>query len=228
MAPGKKVGLFISCLVLLLIGTFLLPVSDWIVTVLHWTGTHPKTSWLLFILTYVLATVMLLPGSILTLGAGFLFNLPAGIILVSISSTTGACLAFLIGRFLARDWITGKISGMQRFKALDRAVSGQGFLIVFLTRLSPIFPFNLLNYGLGLTGVKFSHYLLASWIGMLPGTIMYVYIGSAAQSLTALAGGHIQAGDGSRIVLFTGLIATVILTLLITRIATRSLRGRLD
>jgi len=228
MTPGRKVGIFLICIVILAACVFLLPVTDWVESGLHWIESHPTTSWLVFILLYILATILLIPGSILTLSAGFLFKLTTGVVLVSLSSVMGACLAFLIGRFLARDWITGKIAGIPRFNALDQAIRKQGFLIVFLTRLSPLFPFNLLNYGLGLTGVRFSHYLFASWIGMLPGTVMYVYIGSAAKSLAALLSGDIQNGTAAQILFIIGLLATLVLTVIITRLATKSLRVHLD
>ena len=134
----------------------------------------------LFVLLYVAATVLFLPGSILTLGAGVVFGLARGAVIVSISATLGATAAFLVGRYLARDWVAGKIEGHPKFKAIDEAVAREGWKIVGLTRLSPVFPFNLLNYAFGLTRVSLSHYVIASWIGMMPGTVMYVYLGSVA------------------------------------------------
>ena len=113
----------------------------------------------LFVLLYVAATVLFLPGSILTLGAGVVFGLARGAVIVSISATLGATAAFLVGRYVARDWVAGKIEGNPKFKAkaIDEAVAREGWKIVGLTRLSPVFPFNLLNYAFGLTRVSFSH-----------------------------------------------------------------------
>ena len=131
-----------------------------------------------FVFLYILATVLFLPGSIVTLGAGVLFGVVAGSVYVSIASTVGATAAFLIGRYLARDWVVRKIKGNQTFQAIDDAVAEGGWRIVGLTRLSPIFPFNMLNYAFGLTQVSLRDYFFASWIGMMPGTVMYVYLGS--------------------------------------------------
>jgi len=128
----------------------------------------------IFVLLYVAATVLLLPGSVLTLGAGAVFGLVKGAMLVSVAATLGATAAFLVGRYLTRDWVAGKVERYPRFAAIDRAVAREGWTIVGLTRLSPVFPFNLLNYAFGLTRVSLRDYFFASWIGMMPGTVMYV------------------------------------------------------
>ena len=176
-----------------------------------------------FLLVYVAATVLLLPGSILTLGAGFVFGLGWGTVLVSASSTLGATASFLIGRHLAREWVAGKMRAYPRFAAVDDAVAGEGWKIVGLTRLSPAFPFNLLNYAFGITQVKVRHYVLASWLGMLPGTILYVYIGSLAGDLAALgAEGRTRTTEEWAFYL-VGLLATVIVTFYVTRLARRVL-----
>ncbi len=143
----------------------------------------------IYIGLYVVATVCFLPGSILTLGAGAVFGVVKGSIIVSIASTTGATAAFLVGRYLARDWVAKKIGGNEKFSAVDQAVAREGWKIVGLTRLSPIFPFNLLNYAFGLTKVSLRNYLVASWIGMMPGTVMYVYLGSLAGDLATIGSG---------------------------------------
>jgi uncharacterized membrane protein YdjX (TVP38/TMEM64 family) len=176
----------------------------------------------------VLATVLVLPGSLLTLAAGFLFGLGYGLVIVSFASTTGATCAFLVGRFLARDWVAAKLQGLPRFSALDKAVGEQGAMVVLLTRLSPIFPFSLLNYGLGLTQVKLRHYVLASWLGMIPGTLLYVYLGSIASNLTSIFAGDLADLPASNWLFYLGLGATAVLTVAITRIATRALNSKLE
>jgi len=182
-----------------------------------------------FMLIYIVATIAFLPGSIPTLGAGVLFGIIQGSIYVFIGATIGATLAFLIGRYLARDWISKKIAGNKKFSAIDRAVGKEGFKIVLLTRLSPIFPFNLLNYGMGITGVSLKDYVLAS-VGMIPGTIMYVYIGSLAGSLATI-GGETQT-DANPIaqwaIRIIGFIATVAVTLYVTKIARKALDESID
>ncbi|MFT5413196.1 MAG: putative membrane protein YdjX (TVP38/TMEM64 family) [Verrucomicrobiales bacterium] len=127
-----------------------------------------------FIAIYALSVVFFIPGSILTAAAGTLFGVVSGSVYVSIASTLGASVAFLVGRYVARSKIEKRIEGNERFAAIDGVVAKEGWKIVGLTRLSPAFPFTLLNYAYGVTRVKFSHYLLASWIGMMPGTVFYV------------------------------------------------------
>ena len=177
-----------------------------------------------FMVIYVVATVAFLPGSILTLGAGVVFGVIQGSIYVFIGATIGATLAFLVGRYLARGWVAGKIADNNKFRAIDEAVGREGLKIVLLTRLSPVFPFNLLNYAFGVTGVSLKDYVVGS-VGMIPGTIMYVYIGSLAGNLAMIGSGE-QPTDpvvqwAIRII---GFIATVAVTLYVTRIARQALQ----
>ncbi|MFN9672787.1 MAG: TVP38/TMEM64 family protein, partial [Microcystis sp.] len=152
---------------------------------LTWVDSLGSVGAIAFIIIYILATVAFFPGSILTLGAGVVFGLVLGSFYVFIGATIGATVAFLVGRYLARGWVAEKIQGNSKFQAIDEAVGREGLKIVLLTRLSPIFPFNLLNYAYGVTGVSLKDYLLGS-AGMIPGTIMYVYIGSLAGSLATI------------------------------------------
>lgn len=175
-------------------------------------------------LLYILGCVLFVPGWILSVGAGYLYHLVLGTILISIASTLGATAAFLMGRTLLRDWVKRKVDASPRFQSLDKAVGTQGFKIVLLTRLSPALPFNLLNYAYGITDVRLRDYVLASWIGMLPGTVMYVYFGTALGSLAELAGGEFGTTWGKRVLLIIGLVATIVVTVLITRIARNALR----
>jgi uncharacterized membrane protein YdjX (TVP38/TMEM64 family) len=177
-----------------------------------------------FILGYAVAAVAFIPGSLLTLAAGAIFGLAKGTVYTLIGATLGASAAFLVARYGARRAIERRIAGNARFAAIDRAVGREGFKIVALLRLSPIFPFNLLNYSLGLTRVSFLQYLAAS-IAMLPGTLLYVYYGKAAGSLAALAGGaKTEKGTGSWVVLGIGLAATILVTTFVTRLAGKALR----
>lgn len=194
---------------------------------LQWVDDLGAIAPIAFMLIYVVATVAFLPGSVLTLGAGVLFGIVKGSIFVFFGATIGATLAFLVGRYLARGWISKKIAGNEKFSAIDRAVGKEGFKIVLLTRLSPIFPFNLLNYGMGVTGVSLKDYVLAS-VGMIPGTIMYVYIGSLAGSLATI-GGETQANPIAQwAIRIIGFIATVAVTLYVTKIARQALDESID
>jgi uncharacterized membrane protein YdjX (TVP38/TMEM64 family) len=174
------------------------------------------------------AAVAFVPGSLLTLAAGAVFGLVKGVLYVFIAAVLGSAAAFLVSRHLARTLIEQRLAGNARFAAIDRAVSAQGRKIVFLLRLSPVFPFNLLNYALGLTNVHFIDYLIAS-VGMLPGTLLYVYYGKLAGDVAALAGGAAVRKDTTYYaVLVLGLAATVLVTALVTRIARRALQSVTD
>jgi uncharacterized membrane protein YdjX (TVP38/TMEM64 family) len=182
---------------------------------------------IVFILGYAVATVAFIPGSLLTLASGAIFGLVKGTLYTFCGATLGASASFLVARYLARRAIERKIAGNARFAAIDKAVGQEGFKIVALLRLSPIFPFNLLNYGLGLTRVRFLHYLLAS-IAMLPGTLLYVYYGHAAGSLAEVAGGvKTEKGTAYWVTLGIGLLATVVVTTFITRLAGKALRQQI-
>ena len=197
-------------------------------TALAWISGLGSIAPLIFIILYILACVLLLPGSILTLGAGVVFGVVKGSIAVSIGSTFGATAAFLVGRYLARNWVSGKVAGNDKFKAVDEAVAQEGWKIVLLTRLSPVFPFNLLNYAFGLTKVRLKQYFLASWIGMIPGTIMYVYIGSLAGDLASLGTSSRNRTTGEWILYGVGLLATLVVTVFVTRLAKKALAARIQ
>jgi uncharacterized membrane protein YdjX (TVP38/TMEM64 family) len=191
---------------------------------IHWVAGLGAWGPVVFIVLYVLATVCLAPASALTLGAGLVFGVVWGTVYVSVGSTLGAAAAFLIARYLLQQRLERRLSAHPRFAAIASAVSESGWKIVFLTRLSPFLPFNLLNYGYGLTRVSFRGYLLASWIGMLPGTLMYVYLGSLAQE--ALQAKSVGAAQWA--LYMGGLIATILATAMISFAAKRALEKHLQ
>jgi len=193
---------------------------------LDWIAAQGIVGILVFVGTYIAATVLFVPGSILTLGGGFVFGVLGGTVAVSVASTVGATCAFLVGRYIARSWVASRTAGNPRFQAIDEAVAREGWKIVLLTRLSPVFPFNLLNYAYGLTGVGLGGYLLASWIGMLPGTVMYVYFGSVAASIATLGSGG-ASGPVQWILYGLGFLATLGVTVFVTRLARRALQDAL-
>ena len=150
-----------------------------------WIETQGWRAPFIFILAYIVITVAFLPASVVTLGAGAAFGWQAGAVYVFIGAMLGATAAFLIGRFVARDWIAKKVEDKPFFKALDNAIAEEGLKLIFLIRLSPAFPFNLLNYALGLTKVSLKDYVLGT-TGIIPGTIMYVYLGFLAREAAML------------------------------------------
>lgn len=186
-------------------------------------GLDPLWAPVAFIVLYIVATVLFIPGSLTTLAAGFLFGVVWGSAYVSIASTVGASSAFLIGRYLARDRVDKKISSNPKFTSIDEAIGREGAKIVFLLRLSPFFPFSLLNYALGLTKVPFGRYVIASWIGMFPGTILYVYIGSLFKSVADITAGDRAKTPTEWAFYSLGLIATLVVSIYVSKIAKKAM-----
>ena len=185
------------------------------------TGLGPAGI-LVYVVAYVLLTVLFVPAWPLTVGAGAAYGVVLGTAIVSVSSVTGAALAFLVARYLLRSRVERWVEGNVSFAAIDRAVGREGWKIVGLTRLSPVFPFNLQNYAYGLTAVGFWAYVFASWIAMLPGTLLYVYLGAASVDVAEAATG--AANWGKTALQVVGLLATLAVTVLITRIARKALK----
>jgi pyruvate/2-oxoglutarate dehydrogenase complex dihydrolipoamide dehydrogenase (E3) component/uncharacterized membrane protein YdjX (TVP38/TMEM64 family) len=220
---GGRLVLLGLLLVALLVALKLLPVNDWLLRFVAWIRDAGTTGMAVFVVAYIVACILLLPGLILTLGAGFAYGVAVGVPLVWVAANLGAAVAFLLGRTLARERIAARVAGNARFAAIDRAVGREGLKIVLLTRLSPAFPFNLLNYAYGLTQVTFRDYMIGSLVGMIPGTAMYVYLGSLITSVSQLASGAPSGGAAKQALTFLGFAATVAVTVVITRLARRAL-----
>lgn len=212
----------------LILGGKYLHLQQKIADVLTWIEGLGTPGMALYVLLYIIACVFFIPGSLLTLGAGAIYGVVTGSIMVSISSVLGATAAFLVGRYFARDWISKKIEDNKRFTTIDNAVAAEGWRIVGLTRLSPVFSFNLLNYAYGLTRVSLREYVLASWIGMLPGTVMYVYIGSLAGDLASIGTESAEAPSVIQwMINIVAFAATILVTIYVTKIAKKALSVRL-
>lgn len=175
----------------------------------------------LFVLLYIVSCVAMIPGSVLTLGGGAIFGLVEGSIYVSIGATFGATAAFLTGRHFARDWVTAKIGAHPTFAALDQAVATEGWKIVLLTRLCAVFPFFMLNYGYGLTRISLRQYVVATWIGIIPGSTVLVYLGSLAQTSTKTTSSIGWAWKAF------ALISVLVTTIYLTRVARQALARKL-
>jgi uncharacterized membrane protein YdjX (TVP38/TMEM64 family) len=194
-----------------------------VVGFVEWVDGLGSLAPLLFILGYAVATVAFIPGSVLTLAAGAVFGIVQGVAWVFVGALLGSTAAFLVGRYVARDWVERRIGGDVRFEALDRSIGRQGLKLVVLLRLTPVMPYNLLNYALGLTRVRLSQYVVGAF-GMLPGTLLYVYSGRVAGDIAAAAGGAaVPRGAGYYAVLVLGLLATLGLTIIVTRMARAAL-----
>jgi uncharacterized membrane protein YdjX (TVP38/TMEM64 family) len=221
-----KILLIVIAAIAVLYGAHRLGAGPWLNDALDWIRGLGVLAPVVFIAFYIAACVAFVPGSILTIGAGVLFGLVRGSIYVSIAATLGATAAFLVGRYLARDWVSEMLADNAKFRAIDEAVGREGWKMVFLTRLSPVFPFNLLNYAYGLTRVTLRDYFFASWAGMILPTILYVYIGSLSGDLARAAGGGARRTPLEWALTAVGFIATVAVVVYATRIGARALREK--
>ena len=204
-------------------GILFLPLRQWFIHFESYVQSLGAIGPVVVVLTYILSTVLFIPGSALTIGSGTLFGLTTGFVVVFLGANLGALSSFLLARTLLRDKVARWAAVNPKFRSLDQAIGKQGFKMVLLTRLSPVFPFVLLNYFLGLTAVRTAPYVLANVIGMLPATFLFVYIGAAARD--ALAGQmDASAGFYQQILKVVGLLATVAVVVVVTRIARKALR----
>lgn len=219
--PLLRIGAGLAALVaLVLLGR---AAGDLVPVFAEWVDGLGVIGPVVFVVGYAVAVVAFIPGSVLTLAAGAIFGVLEGTVYVLVAATLGSIGAFLVARHIARRAIERRIEGDARFAAIDRAIGAEGLKITFLLRLSPVFPFNLLNYALGLTRVRLVDYAIAS-IGMLPGTLLYVYAGKVAGDVAAIAGGYeTERGAGDWAVIVLGLLATAVVTIFVTRIARRAL-----
>ena len=228
-SPVLKLIVLAVVVIGLLVAAKFLPVEQWLKSFNDWVSHMGVAGIFIFIAVYAAATVLLAPGLILTIGAGFAFGLWKGFLAVSAGATLGAALAFLVARFVARDKIEAMAKGNDKFRKIDNAIGKQGAKLIFLLRLSPVIPFNLSNYLYGLTSVKFWPYVLASWIGMMPGTLLYVYLGTIGKvGLEASKGGGAHRSPVEYVFLGVGLIATIAVTVIVTRVAKRALQEKTE
>jgi uncharacterized membrane protein YdjX (TVP38/TMEM64 family) len=200
----------------------LLPVDQWLGDFQRWVGGIGVWGGVLYAIVYVVSALLFVPGSLLTVGAGLVFGLVWGTIIASLASTTTAALAFLSARHLARQRVEEMARRNQKFEAIDRAIAEKGWKVVALLRLSPVVPFSVSNYLYGLTPVRFVPYVATSWAAMLPGTILYVWLGAAGRAAAAAGRGEGRS-PWEWVLLAAGLVATVVVTVLLTRAARQQL-----
>ena len=203
----------------LLLAARFLPLQEWLKRFEAWVGGMGTSGMLLYGAFYVVADLLLVPGIVLTLGAGFLFGWGWGVVLVSIASTAAAALAFLIARHLARDSVRKLARKYPKFEAIDRAIGKEGWKVVALLRLSPVVPFSVSNYLYGLTSVRLGPYIFTSWAAMLPATVLYVYLGAAGRTI----GEERAKSPWEWALLAAGLAATAAVTVILTRAAKKEL-----
>lgn len=220
---GWKAAIAVVVVTLLVALAWRLPVRQWIVALADQVRGMGVWGVALFFMVYVLAVVALLPGSVFTLAAGFAYGPVGALLLVSPASVVGATLAFLLSRSTLRGWIQEQVAQYPKARALDRAIGKDSFRLILLLRLSPLIPFNVLNYALGLTDATVGRYILASFLGMLPGTWMYVYLGSLATTAAGLTEAARNGGTQRLVLTIAGRVAAVLVVVLVTRSARRAL-----
>ena len=217
MSRWKIVALVVAVAALFAAWRFL-PVDDWLLALQDRVDGMGALGVLLYGVVYIVGVLLFIPGSVLTIGAGLLFGLLWGSILVSIAATVASALAFLIARHLMRSRMETLSRRNKHYAAIDAAIKEKGWKVVALLRLSPLVPYSLSNYLYGLTSVSFWPYVIASWAGMLPGTVLYVYLGAAGKAATG------SKGPGEWALLAAGLVATAAVTIMLTRTARRQLK----
>jgi uncharacterized membrane protein YdjX (TVP38/TMEM64 family) len=199
-----------------------LPVKEWLREFIEWVRQLGPAGVIVFILAYAIATVLFLPGWIFTVSAGLIYGVVGGTLVALTGAIIGATLAFLIARYVLRRNIEEITRKSPRFAAIDEAIGKNGWKIVGLLRLSPLIPFNLSNYFYGITSVRFGAYVLVSAVGMIPGTLLYAYLGAIGQA--GVSGGAKTHSPWQYVLLGVGLIATVVVTIFVSRLAKKALK----
>jgi len=228
MAVGRvKLVVFTVALAAAVVTVSVLPILPWSVRLFERVAGLGPWGPVALIGIYVVFCVFPLPASIPTLAAGILFGVLRGSLVAMAGGAAGACVAYWIGRLAARDWVARRIASSRRFTALDNAVDEQGFTVVFLSRLSPIAPYAILNYAFGLTKVSFWKYVLGTVIGVAPAMVMFVYVGAGLRSfaeVAAYARGEAPPVPVYRVFFWVGLAVTVLVTMLLMRLGAKVLR----
>lgn len=213
--------------VVLMISLYLLPIADWISDIALWAQQRPIAGPVTYVTCIVIATVLFVPGSGSMMIAGFLFGLLPGVAFAAAGIALGAQCAFLAGRKWARHWVERKVSGSGRLQAIEKGLHDEAFLIVVLTRLSLVLPFNLLNYAYGVTSVRPGTHFVATALGMLPAVVLYVYLGTVARDLGEILSGNAAPSDLGYWLAAAGITVIIVLTWVIHRAASRALQRHL-
>ena len=222
MKKYSKWIVLVLIVIVLSIASVILPIKDWIRSFINWVQQLGPVGVVVFIAAYALATVLFLPGWIFTVGAGLVYGVVGGTLVALTGAVIGATLAFLVARYLLRKNIEEFAKKNPRFKAIDDAIGKNGWKIIGLLRLSPLIPFNFSNYFYGITSVSLRAYVAISAVGMIPGTLLYAYLGAIGKA--GISGEKAQHSTAQYILLGVGLVATIAVTLLVSRIARNALK----
>jgi uncharacterized membrane protein YdjX (TVP38/TMEM64 family) len=201
-----------------------LPLQAWLVALMGWIDTHGTLGLVAFVFLYVPVCVLVFPDTVANLAAGMLWGVGWGTVAVSLGRGLGSAATFLIARRITRRWLARRMASDPRFAAVVQAIGKEGFKTVFLLRLCPLFPANVLNYALGITPVTFRAYVGATLLGMLPRTLLIAYVGSGTRTLGELAQGMPSAAAAPQVLYWAGLAATLLAAVYISRLAHRALK----
>jgi uncharacterized membrane protein YdjX (TVP38/TMEM64 family) len=218
--PIGKILLALAALAAVAALYYFLPIREWLEAFKQFVATLGPLGWFLYALTYALCCVLFIPASILTLSAGAIFGVVKGSIIVICGATLGACLSFLLARTVMRKRIESMTASNAKFRALDQAITAEGWKIVALVRCSVVFPFTYINYAFGLTGIGFGPYALATFIGIIPTTIAFVYLGDAAGTAATAT----KAQSTVLVLKIAGGLIALGVSLFVARIATRAIK----
>lgn len=213
--------------VALMYSLYLLPFADWVAYIVEWAQQRPIAGPVTYVTCVIIATVLFVPGSGSMMIAGFLFGWLPGVAFAAAGIAAGAQCAFLVGRKGARHWVERKVSGNKRLQAIEKGLREEAFVIVALTRLSLVIPFNLLNYAFGVTSVRPGTHFVATALGMLPAVVLYVYLGTLARDLGEILSGNATPSDLGYWLAAAGITAIIVLTWTIHRAASRALQRHL-
>lgn len=227
MKPSVARAGMVLVFVALATSFYFLPLANWVSALVEWGQHHPVAGPAAYILFVVLATVLFLPGSVAMMIGGFLFGFLPGLIYAALAIPLGAQGAFEFGRWVARPWVRKAVADNRHMHAIEAALHEQAFIIVVLTRLSLIIPFNLLNYAYGATSIRAGTHLAATATGMLPAVALYVYLGTLARDLGQILSGGAAPSELGFWILGAGIAAIVAATWVIHRTATRTLEKHL-
>lgn len=197
-----------------------LPIREWLEAFKHYVATLGPLGWVVYALGYAVCCVLFIPASILTLSAGAIFGVVKGSIIVVCGATLGAALSFLLARTVMRKRIAAMTASNAKFRALDQAITQEGWKIVALIRCSIVFPFTYINYAFGLTGIGFVPYVVATFLGVIPATVAFVYLGDAAGTAATAT----KAQSTALIVKIIGGAIALGVSIFVTRIATRAIK----
>ena len=222
----RRMGL-VAVVIVLATSLYYMPLANWVSALVEWGQQHPFAGPAAYMFFVVVATVLFLPGSVAMMIGGFLFGFLPGFLFAVIAIPAGAQGAFEFGRWVARPWVRKKVADNRRMHAIEAALREEAFVIVVLTRLSLILPFNLLNYAYGATSVRAVTHLLGTAIGMLPAIVLYVYLGTLAHDLGQILSGEAAPTELGYWIIGAGIAAIAAATWVIHRTATRALERHL-